>query len=45
MIGRNGERRSGISAPAVRHDDDDLGRINVLFFLNFSKSSPEFSLI
>ena len=23
MIGRNGERRSGISAPAARHDDDD----------------------
>ncbi len=24
MIGRNGERRSGISAQAARHDDDDL---------------------
>ena len=23
MIGRNGERGSGISALAVRHDDDD----------------------
>ena len=23
MIGRNGERRSGISAQAARHDDDD----------------------
>ena len=23
MIGRNGERRSGISALAARHDDDD----------------------
>ena len=27
MIGRNGERRSGISAQAARHDDDDK-RIN-----------------
>ena len=25
MIGRNGERRSGISAQAARHDDDDDG--------------------
>ena len=24
MIGRNGERRSGISAQAARHDDDDV---------------------
>ena len=24
MIGRNGERRSGISAQAARHDDDDM---------------------
>ena len=24
MIGRNGERRSGISAQAARHDDDDI---------------------
>ena len=24
MIGRNGERRSGISALAARHDDDDF---------------------
>ena len=23
MIGRNGERRSGISAQTARHDDDD----------------------
>ena len=23
MIGRNGERQSGISAQAARHDDDD----------------------
>ena len=23
MIGRDGERRSGISAQAARHDDDD----------------------
>ncbi len=23
MIGRNGERRSGVSAQAARHDDDD----------------------
>ena len=26
MIGRNGERRSGISAQAARHDDDDENR-------------------
>ena len=25
MIGRSGERRSGISAQAARHDDDDDG--------------------
>ena len=24
MIGRNGEKRSGISAQAARHDDDDI---------------------
>ena len=24
MIGRNGERRSGISVQAARHDDDDI---------------------
>ena len=24
MIGRNGERGSGISVPAARHDDDDI---------------------
>ena len=24
MIGRNGERGSGISALAARHDDDDI---------------------
>ena len=24
MIGRNGERQSGISAQAARHDDDDI---------------------
>ena len=24
MIGRNGERRSGISAQTARHDDDDI---------------------
>ena len=28
MIGRNGERGSGISALAVRHDDDDDFKIN-----------------
>ena len=32
MIGRNGERRSGISALAARHDDDDdvLNTTNIL---------------
>ena len=29
MIGRNGERGSGISALAVRHDDDDDDRLYV----------------
>ena len=29
MIGRNGERRSGISAQAARHDDDD-NDINII---------------
>ena len=28
MIGRNGERRSGISAQAARHDDDDEDQTN-----------------
>ena len=27
MIGRSGERGSGISALAARHDDDDVGNI------------------
>ena len=39
MIGRNGERRSGISAQAARHDDDDEGIylfvIAILFIQNF----------
>ena len=41
MIGRNGERRSGISAQAARHDDhdDDYTEYNILksqssFFLH-----------
>ena len=25
MIGRSGERGSGISVPVARHDDDDIG--------------------
>ena len=29
MIGRNGERGSGISALAARHDDDDDESFNV----------------
>ena len=35
MIGRNGERRSGISAQAARHDDDDdlLSQLNIKTFL------------
>ncbi len=32
MIGRNGERRSGISAQAARHDDDDMRYI--LFYIH-----------
>ena len=36
MIGRNGERRSGISAQAARHDDDDDISYSVqLHFLNY----------
>ena len=31
MIGRNGERRSGISAQAARHDDDDDKIANTSF--------------
>ena len=29
MIGRNGERRSGISAQAARHDDDDDSPLSI----------------
>ena len=35
MIGRSGERRSGISAQAARHDDDDDIGLSLDFsFLN-----------
>ena len=33
MIGRNGERRSGISAQAARHDDDEVFLCNINDFL------------
>ena len=36
MIGRNGERRSGISAQAARHDDDDD-----FYFLSWVAGSVE----
>ena len=29
MIGRNGERRSGMSARAARHDDDDISKMSI----------------
>ena len=32
MIGRNGERRSGISAQAARHDDDDDDTLFIILF-------------
>ena len=40
MIGRNGERRSGISAQAARHDDDEYAYINmhILICIIASKS-------
>ena len=38
MIGRNGERRSGISAQAARHDDDDDLFIHVLNSMIFYQS-------
>ena len=31
MIGRNGERRSGISAQAARHDDDDDNLYTIIY--------------
>ena len=34
MIGRNGERRSGISAQAARHDDDDISLRIIDIFVN-----------
>ena len=39
MIGRNGERRSGISAQAARHDDDD---VYVCFYENIHISTHIF---
>ena len=39
MIGRNGERGSGISALAVRHDDDKLYRDNLYMKIVFNFSS------
>ena len=45
MIGRNGERRSGISAPAARHDDDDthlLLELIVLKLLDACSGSSSF---
>ena len=42
MIGRNGERRSGISAQAARHDDDDdlgLGRDKTKYIFEMSTNS------
>ena len=42
MIGRNGERGSGISALAVRHDDDDekkIQRVNSAEKNNLSEDS------
>ena len=38
MIGRNGERRSGISAQAARHDDDDDDTHLGMYTLNISAS-------
>ena len=39
MIGRNGERRSGISAQAARHDDDDINikskNLSLVFIIIF----------
>ena len=34
MIGRRGERGSGISVLAARHDDDDDNFIVILYFTN-----------
>ncbi len=33
MIGRNGERGSGISALAARHDDDDDDDIYIYIYI------------
>ena len=47
MIGRNGERRSGISAQAARHDDDDdiymcFGESKILkYFGNLKEKSAD----
>ena len=40
MIGRNGERGSGISALAARHDDDDI-YISVHLLMDSNKTAGE----
>ena len=39
MIGRNGERRSGISAQAARHDDDDDFFKSLLLYIYIYQTS------
>ena len=43
MIGRNGARRSGISALAARHDDDDDDdtNFNLMVLLIFTNPSAQ----
>ena len=48
MIGRSGERCSGISVLAARHDDDDDDDIGIIWNLHYDQppsiSSPQFNL-
>ena len=49
MIGRDGERRSGISAQAARHDDDmnksdKMNRITSFILITFWLFSTKFDL-
>ena len=41
MIGRNGERRSGISAQTARHDDDDDVAICYLFIERINRRESD----
>ena len=45
MIGRNGERRSGISAQAARHDDDDDIYIYIYIYIGIDQTLLSFAQV